>query len=1061
MKRFLITLTFCLAGLVLAQAQVTTSSISGSVTSESGETLPGATVVATHVPSGTFYGVVTREDGGYVIPNMRVGGPYTVEVSYTGFQPSVVNDIYLNLGEKRNLGIVMKSGVELQQVVVTGERNALINPDKTGASTIISLEQLRVMPTITRSTADLTRLNPMSAEGGSFGGRNDQFNNYSLDGSIFNNPFGLDAATPGGQTDAQPVSLDAIEQVSVSLAPYDVTKSGFTGASVDAVTKSGTNNFTGSVFGYFRNKDMIGTKVDGTKVTKGDLSQLQTGFSIGGPIVKDKIFFFANLEIERRSDLGSYFVPNTGGQTGGNVSRVLASDMNLISSLLKTNFDYETGAIEGFKHNTDNQKGLFKLNFNLSKSHKLAITYNFLDAYKDKPAHPSAIGRRGPDFQTLQFENSGYRINNVIHSTKAELNSLFGNKFANQLQLGFTAFRDNREPFSTPFPVLNFGKDGVRYIVAGHEPFSIHNILDQNVYQFTDNFNIYLNKHTFTIGTSLERFDFDNSFNLTGYGARVFFPDIDMAAAQTVLNSPEFAQEVANAKAAFETNTANDTWALAETNMGQWALYVQDEIALNKKLTLTVGLRSDLPLYFDTQDKIQENIDRNCCYNPNLEYYDANNNPLSLSTYYDENGKPVSLNSLELPDQKPLISPRLGFNYDISGDQMAQLRGGTGLFTGRFPFVWIGNQVANPNDFFYVTTAPDFKFPQVWRSNLGYDRKLGNGWSMTLDFIYTKDVQAQMVRNYGIKKPSDKLKGVDNRPIYTFDDRSQRFDFFAFPAPAVVQTNAYVFTNTDLGRSVNVALQVEKTFANNMKATLAYNYLDAKDAASIDAEISSDAYDRNPANINHTNTAELAPSLYGNKHRVVGSLYKRFNYAEKWATHVAVFMEYVQGGRFSYTYSGDINNDGSGLNDLLFIPTDAQIDQMSFTGDAASQRTTLKAYIAQDDYLSENRGKYAEKYASLSPWYGRWDVRIMQELGLSNGHSVQLSLDILNFGNLLSNKWGVRQTATNTGLVQPIGVSVANGEPIYSFSTSQTQTFYNDFSLNSRWQAQLGLRYNF
>jgi hypothetical protein len=1039
MKRLVFTLIAWLVVLTFAQAQVTTSSIQGTVTDDAGTTLPGATVVATHVPSGTYYGVITRDDGGYVIPNVRVGGPYTIQVSYTGYQQFTVNDVFLNLGEKRTIDIEMKAGVQLGEVTVVGGRNELIDADKTGASTLISLQQLRTMPTITRSTADLTRLNPMSAEGGSFGGRNDQFNNYSLDGSIFNNPFGLDAATPGGQTDAQPVSLDAIEQVSVSLAPYDVTKSGFTGASVDAVTKSGTNSFTGSVFGYYRNKDMIGTKVDGTEVTRGDLSQLQTGFSLGGPVVKDKIFFFANLELERRSDLGSYFVPSTGGATGGNVSRVLASDMQMISNILKSEYGYETGAISGFKHNTNNQKGLFKLNFNLSAAHKLAITYNFLDAFRDKPAHPSAIGRRGPDFQTLQFENSGYRINNIIHSTKAELNSLFGNKFANKLQLGYTAFRDSRDPFSAPFPVVNFGKDGVRYIVAGHEPFSIHNRLDQNVYQFTDNFNIYMNKHTWTIGTSFERFDFDNSFNLTGYGARVFFPDIDIADAEAVLTSAEFAQEVADARAAFETNNANNTWALAETNMGQWAFYVQDEISVNKQLTLTLGLRSDLPLYFDTKDKIQENIDRNCCYDPTIQYF-------------DEEGKPILLNSLELPEQKPLISPRLGFNYDLHGNQTAQLRGGTGLFTGRFPFVWIGNQVANPNSFFYVTTAPDFKYPQVWRSNLGYDRKLGSGWAMTFDVIYTKDLQAQMVRNYGLKLPSSTLKGVDNRPIYTNDDRAQNFG-----GP----TNAYVFTNTDLGRSVNVAFQIEKTWANNMKATLAYNYLDAKDAASIDAEISSDAYDRNPANIQHTNTAELAPSLYGNKHRVVGSLYKRFSYAEKWATHIAVFMEYVQGGRFSYTYSGDINNDGSGLNDLLYIPTDAEIDQMNFTGDAAAQRSRLKAYIAQDDYLSENRGKYAEKYAAISPWYGRWDIRIMQELGLANGHSIQLSLDILNFGNLISNKWGVRQVATNTGLVQPLGVSVTGGDPVYTFDTSLTQTFFNDFSLSSRWQAQLGLRYNF
>ncbi len=1041
MNRLFLALAFLFTATLSGFSQVTTSSMTGTVVDESGQTLPGATVIATHLPSGTTYGVISREDGSFTIPNVRVGGPYKVEASFTGFSPKVIEDIFLKLGEKKTLEMLLRTGVELQEVVITGGRGAAINKDRTGASSFINNEQLRTLPTITRSTADLTRLNPMAAEGGSFAGRNDQFNNYSLDGSIFNNPFGLDAATPGGQTDAQPVSLDAIDQLIVNIAPYDITQAGFTGASVDAVTKSGTNNFTGSVFSYYRNKDMLGVKVKDAEVTRGDLSQLQSGFSIGGPIVKNKAFFFANFELERRSDLGSFFKANR-GQAGSDVSRVLASDMQKVSTLLKSTFGYETGAFEDFKHQTNNMKGILKFDVNLSDAHKLTTTFNFLDAFKEKPAHPSAIGRRGPDFQTLQFENSGYRINNKLFSGIAELKSIFTNKFANKLQVGYTEFRDSRDPFSAPFPVLNIGKDGVRYIVAGHEPFSIHNRLDQFVYQITDNFNIYLKGHTLTLGTSLERFDFDNSFNLTGYGARVFFPDVDIANIETVIKSADFAKEVADARKAFEDNNKNNTWALAETNLGQWAFYVQDEWSVSDNLTVTLGLRADKPLYFDTKDKIQENIARNCCYDPKI-------------TYYDENGVETKFDHTVLPEQKPLISPRLGFNYDLHGDQTAQLRGGTGLFTGRFPFVWIGNQVANPNFFFYVTTAPDFKFPQVWRSNLGYDRKMGNGWTITWDLIYTKDINAMMVRNYGLKLPTGKLTGIDKRPIYTAKDRAQVFG---------AATNAYVFTNTGLGRIWNTTLQLEKTFASGMKVTLGYNYLDAQDAASIDAEISSDAYDRNPANIVHSNRAELAPSLYGNKHRFVGSLYKKFTYGEKWATHLAFFAEHVQGGRYSYTYSGDINNDGSPLNDLIYIPTDVQIDQMQFSGNATQQslqRIGLKYFIAQDEYLSSRRGLYAEKYGSVSPWYGRWDLRVMQEMGLANGHSIQLSLDLLNFGNLISSEWGVRQVATYTGLAQPIGVSVANGVPTYSFDNAQNFTFQNDFSLNSRWQAQLGLRYNF
>ena len=1031
MRKLLLSIFFLSQVAVPLWGQVTTSAIRGKVLDDANAPVIGARVLATHLPSGTQYGVMTDEEGSFLIPNMRIGGPYSITTTYSGFGDATVDNVVLKLGERRNIDFEMKAGVNLDEVVISASGDELINPDKTGAGSIVTLEQLQTLPTITRSAADLTRLNPLAAEGGSFGGRNDQFNNYSLDGSIFNNPFGLDAATPGGQADAQPISLDAIEQISVSLAPYDVTKAGFTGASVDAVTKSGTNEFSGAVFGYFRNADMTGGKVDGTEVNKGDLSQLQTGFSIGGPIVKDKIFFFANFELERRSDLGSFFIPNS-GETGSNVSRVQTTDMRFISDLLREVHGYETGDISGFKHNTDNEKGLLKFNFNLSTNHKLAVTYNFLNASRDLPAHPSAIGRRGPDFLTLQFQNSGYTINNKIQSGKVELNSIFGQgKYANKLQVGYTAFRDSRDPFSAPFPVLNFGKDGIRYIIAGHEPFSINNLLDQNVLQITNNFNIYSNRHNLTFGTSFERFEFDNSFNLTGYGARVFFPDVDINDAEALIRSPEFADEVQAARDAFQTNNATNGWALAETNIGQFALYAQDEISLSDQFRLTLGLRMDIPLYFDTETKMQENIDRNCCYDPSIQYY-------------NENGTPLFLNSLEFPEQTPLFSPRVGFNYDIGGEGVAQLRGGSGIFTGRFPFVWIGNQVANPNSFFYVTTAPDFKFPQVWRSNIGYDRELGDGWSFSTDFIFTKDLQAAMVRNYGLQLPSGRLDGVDTRPIYVGDDR---------------ETNAYVFTNTDVGYSFNASFQVKKFFANNFNFSLAYNYLDSRDAASIDAEISSDAYDRNPANIQHTNTAELAPSLYGNQHRVVGSLYKKFVQSDKLATHVAVFMEFVQGGRYSFTYSGDINNDGSGLNDLIYIPTSGELSQMNFASDA--QRAAFEAFIQQDDYLSENRGSYAEKYGSINPWYDRIDARIMQEFGLNNNDNIQVSLDIINLTNLISSSWGVRQVASNTGLVQPVGVSVTDGVPTYSFDESLQTTLQNDFSLNSRWQIQFGLRYNF
>jgi hypothetical protein len=352
----------------------------------------------------------TRADGRFNLPNLRIGGPYSITVSFVGYETKKAEGIYLKLGENLNLDFTTsQSATELGEVVISGG-SELLNKDKTGSSIAFDNSQIRKLPTITRSAADIYRLTP-SSDGNSFNGRNDQYNNFSLNGAIFNNPFGLDAATPGGQTDAQPISLDAIDQIQVSMAPYDVTQAGFTGASINAVTKSGTNNLEGTVFGFYRTDALTGSKVKGEKVFVPDLTQLQAGFSIGGPIVKDKAFFFVNFEMERRDDLGSSFRAARLGLSGENVSRVDATDLDLVSFVLDSAFNYKTGPYEGFTHETNNQKGIVKFDWNINKNHTVTAIYNFLDASKQKPAHPAAIGRRGPDATTLQYYNSGYQIN--------------------------------------------------------------------------------------------------------------------------------------------------------------------------------------------------------------------------------------------------------------------------------------------------------------------------------------------------------------------------------------------------------------------------------------------------------------------------------------------------------------------------------------------------------------------------------------------------------------------------------------------------------------------------
>ncbi len=1038
MKKLILTFILMLSTSFII-AQVTSSSIKGLIQDEEQQPLPGVNVVALHTPTGTVYGVATNFEGRFNLLNLRVGGPYTITLSYIGYKEQVFNDVYLTLGKTEDIDFAMvPDNQQLDAVVLTGTAGTgTFGADRTGAETNVGRRELTTLPTISRSASDFTRLEP-TASNGSFGGRNDQFNNFSLDGAIFTNPFGLDAATPGGQTDSQPISLDAIDQITVSTAPYDVTQSGFTGAAVNAVTKSGTNEFHGTVYGFFRNENLTGGKVRGEDVIKPKLEQNQYGISVGGPIVKNKLFFFANFEKDERTDLGTNgFIPNN-GSGAVNESRVRRDDLIMVQNAL-LNIGYNPGSFEGFTYGAKSNKGIFKLDWNINKNNRLAVIYNFLNASKEKPAHPSALGFRGPSVNTLQFENSGYEINNNIRSVQMELNSTFSDEASNKFQIGYTHFDDFRNPLSTPAPTITITKDGSNYIIAGHEPFSINNKLDQKVFQFSDNLNFFKGDHTYTVGFSFEKFQFDNSFNLAAYGAQgVFFPTTTIEGFQDLVDSGQLQELFNTAVANHSALTANGEgvsggFTLSETNVGQLSFYVQDEWNVNDQFKLTYGVRFDKPLYFDSSKNAQEVIDRGFVV-PNIQYFNPNTN------------ERVLIDNTQLPSNKWLISPRLGFNYDVNGDKTFQIRGGSGLFTGRFPFVWLGNQIANPDVFFLQAVDPDYKFPQVWRTNIGTDYKLDNGIILTGDVSYTKDTNGAHVQNWGLLPPSSNLTGVDNRPIYATDD---------------LINNAYVFTNTDKGRIWNVSAKAQKSFDNGLYTMLAYSFLNAKDVNSIEAEITSDAFAGNPV-VGNVNDDVLGFSKYGDKHRFIGVMSKKWTYGnDKFGTTISTFFEYAQGGRYNYTYGGDINGDGSNLNDLIYVPTSSEISQQQFSG--PGQAEAFDAYIAQDDYLSERRGQYAERYAAIAPWRSRWDLKVLQDFKFNiagKSNTLQLSVDVLNVGNLLNSDWGLIQQPNS---VQPIGVNVdpTTNTPTYTFNPDLKTTYSYDSSLASRWQAQFGLRYIF
>jgi hypothetical protein len=1050
-RLFLWMLFLTISGAVFSQG-VTTSSLGGTVVDEKGEPVMMASVLAVHTPSGTEYGAVTLDDGRFEIRNMRVGGPYKVMVTFVGFETTSVEDIYLQLNNTASVKIVMKStAVEIGGVVIQAKS---LNREQTGAMTNIASKQIAALPTITRSQQDLTRTTPQS-DGNSFGGRNNLYNNFSLDGSIFNNSFGLDYATPGGQSDAQPVSLDAIEQIQVSLAPFDVREGGFTGAGINAVTKSGTNQIKATAYTFFRNQGMIGNKISGVDAPNVDFSTNQTGLSIGGPIIKNKLFFFVNAELERATQLAHGFVADNGSNTGPNVTSVKESDIIAVHDHLLNEWGYEAGAYQGYNHKKSNDKLLLKLNYNISKSHKLVVRYNMLNAWKDILPHPEAVIGRGPTSYRLPFENESYTIYNKIHSFVGELNSTFSNTISNKLLVGYTIFDDHRKPKSAPFPVIDiFDSNGNLAISAGSEMFSTNNILKQNVFQFTDNVTIYKNKHTITGGVNFEKFHFENSFNLFYYPWHMYFGGVNEFLGLTK-EDIDYNAEV--------TEANKKAYAMPIVDVAQLGVYGQDEWQVNNKFKLTMGLRVDVPIYLK-----------------NLAVTDASQEAANFGGWVDKDGKSVKLDPAKWPKSKLMWSPRVGFNYDIKDDNSLILRGGTGIFTGRIPFVWLGNQASNPGIFpgytFQVnSTAENFSFPQVWKSDLAVDWKFGEGMMASFEAIYGKDINAVVHRNYNMLPPSQQLSGADTRPIFKpfIADKlySEETNIYTSTYPNTTLDAGYiVLDNVKEGHQLSLTGKLAKDWTTGMHIDVAYTYQDSKDYTSIPAEIAADAFQRNPV-VGNPNMPQLSWSRYGLKHRIVSSWMYTTDYNTKsTASTFGMFIEVGKGNRYSYTYAGDLNRDAIANNDLLYVPANSsEINFGTVDGEgngvtaenAAAQWTALSAFIDQDPYLKNRKGKYAERNGVTLPYFSQIDFRFMQDFNFNvkeRKNTIQVSLDIMNLGNLLYSGYGVRQLLRTTNPIKVNGLD-KNNVPYYQFDTNLKTSFVDDFSTRSKWQIQLGIRY--
>jgi len=1092
-----------------ASAQgVTTASVNGIVTDAKGA-IPGATVTITHLPTGTVYSTVSRADGRYNIPNLRVGGPYNFKVSFIGYKNFVQEGIVLSIGQDQKINTKLEDNTtSLSEVVVTGSQGKVINSSRTGARETINRQQIESLPTVNRSLTDFTKLTP-SANGLAFGGRSSNFNNITVDGALFNNSFGL-SGTLGGQTSSQPISLDAIDQIQVDIAPYDVRQGNFTGAGVNTVVKSGTNEVKGTIYYYGRGTRLTGYHAGPTNIQVTPFDYHTNGASIGGPIIKNKLFLFVSGEQERISQPPSaVYVAGRPGLSGANVSNVQGSTLDALKAKLAT-YGYDPGAYENYVYRTSSDKITVKLDWNIDKNNTLSAKYFYLKSLKDQPASNSGITNAGvgygttrtPGTNTLPFYGSGYTINNNFNIGIVELATRFSNSLSNKLTVGYSALRDYRAFLGTgSVPMVDIGNgtsaaDGTVITGAsatatsfGSELYTAGNLLNTNIWQFADDLTWYAGKHEFTFGTSNQIQSYTNGFAPTYNGLYTY-----NSASDFINGNPAAAYTL-------RYSAVGDSFPFATIKASIYSVYVQDKFHVTDNFRLTYGLRADYDAF------------------PTSLAPNANAAALTF-----QGGTHVDVS--KLPKNRVQLSPRVGFNWDVNGDQSTQIRGGSGLFTGSVPFVWISNQASNNGLLFGSYTIvkgaasntpaqngqlvfnpnvdanrpaggaastsyeldvadPNLKYPKIWRTNLAIDQRLPGGIIGTIEGAYTKDINAIYHQNLVLSDGFTVLPGAEGQIRYTSKNTTP---ISGTPQGATNPgiTGLYYMKNTSKGFSYFLTGQLQKSFSNGFAASVAYTYTkskDVNDGGSTAATIWSTRYVAgNPNGDNLSNSSYVQPN------RVIATVSYRKQYAKNLATTVGLIFEAANNGAVSYTVAsnsssaiGDLNNDGAN-NDLMYIPRN-QGEIILVPNGATDTRTPaqlwnqLNNFINQDSYLSARRGQYAQRNGAILPTFKRLDLHFAQDFYIKTGkvkNTLEVTFDVINFANLLNRNWGLYQnsfTGFNNGaspVLRYMGLDQATGKATYSFpyldatnAVPLQSSYKTDVSQFSRFQAQIGVRYIF
>ena len=1093
MKKLLLSFLLVFLTGISVLAQITTSGLSGTVSDESGEKLPGATVLAIHEPSGTQYGTITNSEGRFSLQGMRPGGPYKVVVSFVGYSTGNYTDITLYLGETFNLNTVIKeSAVDVGEVMIVGSRPSKFGTSKTGATTNISNEQMNSMPTINRSISDIARMSPYT-NGMSIAGGDGRSTNFTVDGANFNNNFGLSSNLPGG---GNPISLDAIEEVQVVIAPFDVRQTNFIGGGINAITKSGTNKFKGSAYTYFTNQNMRGNKIGDVDFgDRDEESRKVYGATLGGPIIENKLFFFVNGEYEVRPGQVVSWRPSDNGvaNTDLMLSRTSTSDMDRVKQHLMDNYGYDPGSYDSYPADESNRKLLARIDWNINNANKLSLRYNYTknQAWNPTNGNSTDAGFRNRSMDrisqySMAFSNSIYSMDNIVNSFSLDLNSRFSDKISNQFLSTYSKIQDIRGSSSSAFPFIDImngvtadGKQILEpYMSAGYELFTWNNGVNNNIFNIIDNMTFHLNSHKVTAGLSFEHQMANNSYmrNGTGYYR---YASID-----------DFLNQRAPRDFALTYGYDGELNPAAEVAFNQFGIYAQDEWNINPDFKLTYGIRAD---YLKYEDNIIRN---NAIYN------------------LDFGGKKIDTG--EWPTAKVQLSPRVGFTWDVNGDQTLKLRGGTGIFAGRLPLVFFTNMPTNSGmvqGSYAATTTynsdgsiksvnpalaslagpmitdvnemikklnlpntikpedgllprdinaidPDFKMPQVWKSSLAVDYNLPVSFPMTvtLEGIYTKNINGVMLKNYDLKQPDNswqRFSGPDDRYIY--------------PASSTIsynKRNAYVLANNSDGWGAigNITLTAEPVKKLNLMA--AYTITESKEISGMPGSNAASAYN-GLIEVDGPHLPLVQRSQYVVPNKAIGSASYRFEYAnDHMATTVNLFYSGYSAGGYSFTYSNDMNGDGY-AGDLIYIPNAK--GEIKFVSSA--DEDAFFKFVEQDSYLKKHKGEYAEAYAARAPWVHSFDLRVAQDFSINSGdmkHTLQFTFDFLNFGNLINSEWGVAKNMynANNGLILKYEGKDASNVPSFSMVKNSDGAYLSEsystyFNYYQCWQLQIGVRYFF